>query len=87
MAVCDPVSGMHPLFSGVADVRVLGAIGVIETKTPVDMAAMQKRFVDSGGWVRPFSKLVYLMPPYIMVENDLHTLCESVVKVVSEFYV
>jgi adenosylmethionine-8-amino-7-oxononanoate aminotransferase len=73
-------------FSGIADVRVLGAIGVLETKVPVDMAAMQKRFVDSGIWVRPFGKLVYLMPPYIIEEQDLRTLCEATVKVVSEFY-
>ena len=72
--------------SGVADVRVLGAIGVIETKTPVDMASMQERFVDSGVWVRPFGKLVYLMPPYIIEENELRRLCETVVEVVAEFY-
>lgn len=71
---------------GVADVRVLGAIGVIETKTPVDMAVMQKRFVDSGVWVRPFGKLVYLMPPYIIDNNDLRRLCDAVVDVVADFY-
>jgi len=69
---------------GVADVRVLGAIGVIETKTPVDMATMQRRFVDSGVWVRPFGKLVYLMPPYIISEHDLRTLCNTIVHVVGK---
>jgi adenosylmethionine-8-amino-7-oxononanoate transaminase len=73
-------------FSGVANVRVLGAIGVIEMKKSVDMAAMQKRFVDSGVWVRPFGKLVYLMPPYIIEENELRCLCETVVDIVASFF-
>ena len=72
--------------SGVTDVRVLGAIGVIETKIAVDMEAMQKRFVDSGVWVRPFGKLVYLMPPYIIDENELRQLCETVAEIVAEFF-
>jgi adenosylmethionine-8-amino-7-oxononanoate aminotransferase len=73
-------------FSGITDVRVLGAIGVLETKTPVDTAAMQRRFVDSGVWVRPFGNLVYLMPPYIIDRYDLLTLCETIVQIVAEFY-
>ena len=74
-----PVSALP----GIADVRVLGGIGVIETKAPVDVAAMQRRFVDTGVWVRPFGKLVYLMPPYIIGERDLRTLCNAVVQVLS----
>ena len=70
--------------SDVADVRVLGAVGVIETNTPVDVAALQKRFVESGVWVRPFGRLIYLMPPYIINEGDLRTLCNAVVQVVSD---
>lgn len=68
----------------VEDVRVLGGIGVIEMKQPVDVAAIQKAFVERGVWVRPFGRLVYIMPPYVMSDTDLATLCRVLVSTVTE---
>lgn len=67
---------------GVADVRVLGAIGVVETRRPVNVAALQRAFVERGVWIRPFGRLVYLMPPYVMRPRDLSRLTAAVVDVV-----
>jgi len=69
-------------FPHVADVRVLGAIGVIEMQRPVDVAVFQQQCVECGIWVRPFGKLVYLMPPYIIDESDLRYLAEMTVQIV-----
>ncbi|MEA3505085.1 MAG: adenosylmethionine--8-amino-7-oxononanoate transaminase [Bacteroidota bacterium] len=75
---------LHPAkaFNNVADVRVLGAIGVIEMKNPVDMAEIQQQFVDAGVWVRPFGRLVYIMPPYVITDKELKTLTSALLSVV-----
>lgn len=70
--------------TGVADVRVLGSIGVIEMEQPVDMPVIQAKLVDAGIWVRPFGKLVYTIPPYIIEDEDLQTLTSGLVSVVAD---
>jgi adenosylmethionine---8-amino-7-oxononanoate aminotransferase len=69
--------------AGVQNVRVLGAIGVVEMKEVVAMAKMQAAFVERGVWVRPFGRLVYVMPPYCMVDEDLHSLTTAMVEVLA----
>ena len=66
----------------VKDVRVLGAIGVVELTFNIDMQTLQQEFVRRGIWVRPFGKLVYVMPPYVISELELQTLLEQLVEVV-----
>ncbi len=63
---------------GVADVRVLGGIGVVETCAPVNTTALHRFFVERGVWLRPFNRLVYLMPPYITPAEDVEQLCAAV---------
>lgn len=69
-------------YTNVKEVRVIGAIGVIEMHHSVDMKAITEDFINAGVWVRPFGKLIYLMPPYIISEEELRFLTQSVAEIV-----
>ena len=77
LAICQELSN-------VKEVRIKGAIGVVELKEAVDMKTMQADFVDQGVWIRPFNKLVYIMPPYIINPDELTKLTSSIHNVLSK---
>ena len=70
---------------GVTDVRVLGAIGVIELENAVDMEKIQSTLVEHGVWLRPFGKLVYMMPPYVISDSELHTLTSATLSALKSY--
>ena len=63
---------------GVADVRVLGAIGVVQMEHPVDMASATAAAVGEGVWLRPFRDLIYTMPPYVIGDQDLERVTAAI---------
>jgi adenosylmethionine-8-amino-7-oxononanoate aminotransferase len=69
---------------GVADVRVKGAVGVLELDRPVNLPALTRRLVERGAWLRPFGRLVYLMPPYVISAEDLEQLLGAMTASVHE---
>ena len=75
--------GLLPLKSreSVSDVRVLGAIGVLEMRGQIDVPAVQKVLVDSGVWLRPFGKLLYTMPPFISTADQVRRITDAISRV------
>ena len=71
-------------FDNVNDVRVLGAIGVVEMNEAVDLKQVTEKFVKAGVWIRPFGKLIYLMPPFIIKNDDLNSLIDAVIRVIQK---
>ena len=65
----------------VEDIRTIGSIGVIQTKTPVDLGDFQRKCVAQGIWVRPFGKCVYVMPPYVISDSDLRALVRRTIDI------
>jgi len=66
--------------SSVDDVRVLGAIGVLEMKHAIDTTLAQTFFINRGVWIRPFGKLLYIMPPYSISNDELSTVCRAMIE-------
>ena len=68
----------------VADVRILGSVGVVETKDCVDVGKFQRMCVEKGVWIRPFGHNAYIMPPYIISPEQLRYLCRTLIELVND---
>ena len=79
------VDGLAPLrgLPGVADVRAVGAVGVVQLDHPVDVAKATDAAADEGVWLRPFRDLVYAMPPYVTADEDVERICRAVERAVT----
>ena len=75
-----PLKGEH----NVVDIRVIGAIGVIEFEKPLDMKSTQERLINDGVWLRPYGKLLYTMPPYIISDKELTTITQAMIQVADQ---
>lgn len=71
----------------VKEVRILGAIGVLELKEDVDLAWMTPEFIKRGVWLRPFNRLVYIMPPFVINEKELGTLTSAIYDVMKAYII
>ena len=72
--------------AAVKQIRVLGAIGVVQMHNKVDIAKLQHEFISRGVWLRPFNDLIYIMPPYVISKQELETLCDAIVKTIFAVY-
>ncbi|WP_289051382.1 adenosylmethionine--8-amino-7-oxononanoate transaminase [uncultured Psychrobacter sp.] len=84
-ALMDEQLATAAKLKGVKEVRCLGAVAVIELDEAVDMPVFQSLLIDNGIWVRPFGKLVYIMPPYVISDDELVTLCQALLTVVTTY--
>jgi len=69
----------------VSDVRVIGAIGVVEFERPLDMKVVQEDLIENGVWLRPYGKLLYTMPPYVIKDEELLKITRAMIAVVHGF--
>jgi len=69
----------------VSDIRVIGAIGVIEFESPIDMKVVQEKLIENGVWLRPYGKLLYTMPPYVINDEELLTITKAMSAIAHNF--